>query len=372
MRIAVVATGGFHPSGREQVVPSWGALFSRLAHTHDIHVFVLRHLQEAHTYRLLGFTVHDLGRPAAPFGLTRLAQEQALYRALTLNGPFDLIHGLWGDPAGQLAVRMGRACHLPSIVTFDSGEFVSLPEIEYGSQRSARGRSAIAEAAQAAGIHVCSRFMAAKAERFHLRPTVIPLTTVTASTPRRESARTGSLRLIQVASLSKVKNQGMLIDAVALLAASIDIHLDLVGEDTLDGQLQQHARGAGVAERVSFHGFVPQDDLPPRYAAADAYVQSSLHEAAGVSVLEASAAGLPVVGTRAGYLADWSADRAIAVDDFKPGSLAQAVLRLRDDPERTRQMASRAQAWAITNDAMSIVDRFLELYERAARATSAS
>jgi glycosyltransferase involved in cell wall biosynthesis len=365
MRIAVVVTGGLHASGRDQVVPSWLALFSRLAKRHDFHAFALRHLPTPQSYPLHGYTVHDLGRPSAPFGLSRLAQEQALYRAFKINGPFDLVHGLWGDAAGQLAVRMGAAFNIPSVVTFDSGEFVSLPEIEYGSQRTARGRNAIREAAQAAELHVCSGFMAAKAERFHLRPTVIPLTTVTASTPRRGPAMTasGPLRLIQVASLSKVKNQRMLIDAVAMLAASVDIHLDLVGEDTLDGQLQQHARDAGVAERVSFHGFVPQDELPPLYAAADVYVQSSLHEAAGVSVLEASVAGLPVVGTRAGYVADWSADRAIAVDDFKAGSLAKGVLKLRDDPDRTRQMAARAQDWAITNDASSVADRFLALYE---------
>ncbi len=326
MRIAVVATGGFHPSGRDQVVPSWLALFSRLAHTHEIHVFVLRHLQEAQTYQLLGFTVHDLGRPSAPFGLTRLAQEQALYRALRINGPFDLIHGLWGDPAGRLAVRMGRAFTVPSVVTFDSGEFVSLPEIEYGSQRSARGRSAIAAAAQATRAHVCSEFMAVLARAHGLSPAVIPLTTVVGPTSTPPDRGVGdALRLVQVASLSRVKNQRLLIDAVSILQPSIDVRLDLVGEDTLGGELQRHAAERGVANRVTFHGFVPQDRLTPLLQGADVYVQTSLHEAAGVSVLEAAAAGLPIVGTRAGYVADWSTDRAIAIDDFTAEALARAV-----------------------------------------------
>ncbi len=65
MKIAVVVTGGLHPSGRDQVVPSWLALFAELARTHEIHAFALRHLPEARTYQLLGFTVHDLGRPSA-------------------------------------------------------------------------------------------------------------------------------------------------------------------------------------------------------------------------------------------------------------------------------------------------------------------
>lgn len=364
MRIAVVVTGGLHASGREQVVPSWLALFSRLAKRHDFHAFALRHLPAPQSYPLQGYTVHDLGRPSAPFGLTRLAQEQALHREITANGPFDLVHGLWGDAAGQLAVRMGRAFGIPSLVTFDSGEFVALPAIDYGSQRTARGRGAITEASQASRVHVCSEFMAAKAARAGLRPRVIPLTTVTEATPGRTPGFiSAGLRLIQVASLSKVKNQQLLIDTTATLAKSADVHLDLVGEDTTDGYLEQHARDAGVADRVTFHGFVPQDGLPPLYAAADIYVQTSLHEAAGVSLLEAAAAGLPIVGTRAGYVADWASDRAVAVDDAHAGSLAKAILALRNDPERARTIAARAQEWSRRHDAASTATAFERLYE---------
>ena len=45
MKIAIVVTGGLHPSGREQVVPSWLALFERLAKTHEIHAFALTHFR---------------------------------------------------------------------------------------------------------------------------------------------------------------------------------------------------------------------------------------------------------------------------------------------------------------------------------------
>src|SRR5690349_8368439 len=158
MKIAIVVPGGLHPSGEQQVVPSWLALFERLAIEHDLHAFVLKHLPQAQTYRLRGFTVHDLGRPSAPFGFARTAQERALTRALDANGPFDLIHGFFADPAGQLAARAGQRLHIPSVVTCDSGEFVSIPEIDYGSQRSARGRRAVDEACSlATRVHVCTK-----------------------------------------------------------------------------------------------------------------------------------------------------------------------------------------------------------------------
>jgi glycosyltransferase involved in cell wall biosynthesis len=370
MKIAVVVTGGLHPSGRDQVVPAWLALFSRLARTHDIHAFVLRHLPKAQTYTLLGFTVHDLGRPSVAFGLTRWAQARALTRALSAHGPFDLIHGLWGDPAGQLAARSARAFGIPSLVTMDSGEFVSIPAIDYGSQRTARGRQVIQEACGASRIHVCTQFMANQAAELGIQPAVIPLTSVPPGAPGR-TPRSGfkkTLTLVQVASLSRIKNQKMLIDAVAIVRQSIDARLDLVGEDTLNGQLQRRAAAKGVADRVRFLGFAPQDRLAAIFADADLYVQSSLHEAAGVSVLEAAAAGLAIVGTRVGHVADWAADRALAIDTIDAPSLARAILALYANPSRARAMAAKAQAWALEHHASWVANRFADLYREVAGA----
>ena len=369
MKVAVIVTGGLHPSGREQVVPSWLTLFSELATTHEVHAFVLHHLPEARSYTLLGFHVHDLGRPSAPLGLSRWAQERALAAAMTAHGRFDVIHGIWGDPAGQLAVRMGKRFSRPAVATFDSGEFESMPAIAYGSQRTSRGRAAIAEALTASRLHVCSEFMAAKARQHGVTPIVIPLTTVrgaSAGTGIREPGSGRTLRLLQVASLSRVKNQQLLIDAVAQVASSIDVQLDLVGEDTLGGELQRHATPIGVGNRVRFHGFKTRAELAPFYAAADIYVQSSLHEAAGVSVLEAAAAGVPVIGTRAGYVADWAPDRATAIDTPNADAMADAIVALHRDPNRAGAIAAQAKAWAFERDASWVAARFETLYRETA------
>jgi glycosyltransferase involved in cell wall biosynthesis len=372
MKIAVVVTGGLHPSGREQVVPSWLALFSRLSAHHEIHAFALRHLPEAQTYTLNGFHVHDLGRPSAPLGLTRTAQEQALHRAITAHGPFDLIHGLWGDPAGRLAVRLGRELDVPSVVTFDSGEFVSLPEIGYGSQRTSLGRQAIADACAATRAHVCSYFMADLAAKHGVKtPAIIPLTTVS-GTPIERTRRSGRrFCVLAVASLSRVKNQKLLIETLPRLKDYMEVQVDLVGEDTLSGELQQHARQLGVAGRVRFHGFQPQDKLPEFYAAADLYVQTSLHEAAGVSVLEAAAAGVPVAGTMRGYVADWATDRARGVMRDEPEHLAAAIIAAffdRDQPGGPGELATQmAMEWSRAHDVAVMVARFDELYAATVR-----
>ena len=362
MKIAVVVTGGLHPSGREQVVPSWLALLSELATSHEVHAFVLRHLPAARNYTLLGFHVHDLGRPSAPLGLSRWAQERAVAAAIAAHGRFDVIHGIWGDPAGQLAVRIGKRFGRPAIATFDSGEFESMPAIGYGSQRTSRGRAAIDEALTASRIHVCSEFMAAKASARGVDPVVIPLTSVRSAPPARSRRQDGPLRLLQVASLSRVKNQRLLIDALARVAPVIDAQLDLVGEDTLAGELQRHAASRGVNNRVRFHGFKTREDLTPFYSSADIYLQSSLHEAAGVSVLEAAAAGVPVIGTRVGYVADWAPDRAIAVDAATDDAMADAVVKLHRDCDTANAIAANARAWTLERDSSWVAGRFENLY----------
>jgi glycosyltransferase involved in cell wall biosynthesis len=367
MKIAIVVTGGLHPSGEEQVVPSWLALFEQLAKTHTIHAFVLKHLPEAQTYTLRGFTVHDLGRPSAPLGFSRWAQEKALGRALDQHGPFDLIHGFWADPAGQLAARSGKRLRIPSVVTCDSGEFVSLPKIEYGSQRTRSGRRAVREACTlATTVHVCTKYMASLAGAQDVLTTIIPLTSVTsrAATIKAAFARRGDegFRIVQVASLSRVKNQRLLIDAFRLIRERVDAHLDLVGEDTLGGQLQQHVAQSGLSDHVTFHGFLPQGGVLELLSRADLYVQSSLHEAAGVAVLEAAASGVATVGTLAGYVADWTPAKAMAVGDAIPESLADAILTLHGDPDRRRSIAALARTFAIAHDARWAAEKFDELY----------
>jgi len=367
MKVAVVITGGLPHSSQEQVVPSWLALFERLAKSHEIHAFALQHLASPRSYRLGGFTVHDLGRPSAPLGMTRWAQEKALRLALDRTGPFDIIHGLCADPAGQLAARAGRRLKIPSVVTCDNGEFVSLPKIKYGSQRTRGGRRAVREACElATTVHVCTKFMAALAHAQGVHTTIIPLTSVTsqAATIKSAFARRGKtgLRIVQVARLNRVKNQRLLIDALRIVREKVDAQLDLIGEDQLAGQLQNYAVKIGVGGHVTFHGFLPQDRVRAILGEADLYVQSSLHEAAGVAVLEAAASGVATVGTLAGYVADWARTKAVAVGDAIPESLADAILTLHGDPDRRRSIAAAARTFAIAHDATFAATRFDRLY----------
>jgi glycosyltransferase involved in cell wall biosynthesis len=168
--------------------------------------------------------------------------------------------------------------------------------------------------------------------------------------------------LLQVASLSRVKDQARLIDALAILAESLDVHLDLVGEDTVGGALQARASALGVRDRITFHGFVPHDEIAAIRGRAHLYVQTSRHESAGVAVLEAAAAGLPVIGTPVGYVADWAPERAVAFEGKSVKSVATAIAVLLKDADRRRRVASAALDFACSHDADHTAEEIAKIY----------
>lgn len=99
-------------------------------------------------------------------------------------------------------------------------------------------------------------------------------------------------RILTVGSLKAVKNHALLLDAVALLP---DRRLMIVGQGQDETMLRQHAARLGIIDRVIFAGF--HADPSPFYATADLFVLSSNNEGFGNVIVEAFAAGLPVVST---------------------------------------------------------------------------
>jgi glycosyltransferase involved in cell wall biosynthesis len=365
MRIGLVVTGGVDRSGRERVIPALLWLIEALARQHELHVFALYYEDTPCSYPLLGATVHDLGTRQVARGWRRLVQRQRLRSTLASLPRFDVLHAYWGIPAGWVATSAARALDLPVIVTADSGEFVADHEIAYGFQRRWIDRRLIRDTMRrATHVTVCTRHMQALAQRLAFSATVIPI-----GVPARLFSQTVApdgppWRLLHMAHLNPVKDQSTLLRAFAIIRQSHDAHLDVAGGDTMDGRIQMLARDLGLASHVTFHGTVPQDTVRTLLSRAHLHVLSSRHEAAGVSVLEAAAAGVPTVGTRVGYVADWAPDAAVAVEPGHAAALAAAVSGLLDQPDRRLALGSeaRARARALTMD--DTVEAFSALYRR--------
>lgn len=363
MRIGLVVQGGLDRSGRERVLPSWLRLIERLARRNDVHAFALRHERQPMTYELLGATVHDLG-----FGAARrcgtLRQLPSLVAGLRAHGPFDVLHAYLGGAPGALAAVAGRVLRVPSVVTLSNGEFVALPEIGYGLQLSWRGRLLVATSTRlATRLTVTSASMAVAAQARGLRVDNVPLGVESARFREVASPPGPPWRLLHVGSLSPVKDQGTLLEALARVLSTLgDVHLDLVGEDTRGGQVQVKAAALGLTPHVTFHGFKPTDEVLDLMGRAHLLVVSSRHEACGIAILEAAARGLATVGTAVGHVADGSPSRASAVPVGDAAGLAAGIIDLLRDPKRREAIARAAQAWARAHDADWTAARFEEIY----------
>jgi glycosyltransferase involved in cell wall biosynthesis len=119
----------------------------------------------------------------------------------------------------------------------------------------------------------------------------------TAISIRKPSGK--GVRILTVSRLIARKGLDTLIMALARTQRE-DLSLEIAGEGPARDALMRLAVAAGVAHRVRFHGFVDHTSLAALYARADIFVLASVAESCSMALLEAMAAGLPVIATRVG------------------------------------------------------------------------
>jgi UDP-glucose:(heptosyl)LPS alpha-1,3-glucosyltransferase len=159
--------------------------------------------------------------------------------------------------------------------------------------------------------------------------------------------------------------------AIAALVHAPTVLLLVVGgnaQHRLD-EARADATRLGVAERVLFLG--PRLDIPQLFAAADLFVLPSAYEANALVVLEALAAGLPVVATRVGYAPEVIVDGVNGyLVDRDPAQIGDRFEHIAAQPPGSFAGAARASAeghtWADTARA------YLELAERIAAEKAAA
>ncbi len=112
------------------------------------------------------------------------------------------------------------------------------------------------------------------------------------------------------------------------------------------GAMEKALGRPGMADRVRLLGFVPDADLCALMVAARALVYPSLYEGFGLPVVEAMAAGLPVITSNRGALAELAEGAALLVEPLDAGSIAEAMRRLMEDEGLRLRLAARGRVRA--------------------------
>lgn len=155
--------------------------------------------------------------------------------------------------------------------------------------------------------------------------------------------------VLAVGRLSKEKGHIDLLDAIALLRAArggAAIRAVLVGDGPERAVLEQRSRNLGLADCVLFAGH--QDSVRTYYGLADVFVLPSYSEGSPNALLEAMAAGLPIVSTDAGGAAELVSDgnTALVVERHAPQALSRAIGALLDDRDLADRLGTAARSAA--------------------------
>jgi glycosyltransferase involved in cell wall biosynthesis len=178
------------------------------------------------------------------------------------------------------------------------------------------------------------------------------------------------LRAIHAARLADpIKDQRTLLRAARLVVDQVpDFHLDIVGDGPDRRMLEELCDALRLRDNITFLGL--RHDLHELLPRADLFVLSSLTEGLPMTVLEAMAAGLPVVATNVGGIAELVTTPATGtlVPPAQPPALAAAILELVRNPGRAAAMgAAGRQRVEDEFDVRVVTARYEALYRAVLR-----
>jgi len=177
---------------------------------------------------------------------------------------------------------------------------------------------------------------------------------VDAGRVRRKYGLDGGPWLLTVARLDFHKGIDTVIRALPAIRAAVPAaRYAVAGMGSRQGALQALVAELGLGDAVRLLGFVPDDELPALYNAADVFVLVSrrydlLVEGFGIAIVEASASGLPVIASRSGGIPEAvrEGETGLLVDQDDAAAVAQTAIRLLGD-ERLRHRMGAAGREAV-------------------------
>ena len=311
--------------------------------------------------RLLDHVPEEI--PIREFHVRGFANPSALGQMLAFGGwcrsigaslvhACDLYANIFALPAAMLAGVPVRIGNRREILTGDKSRG------QLAAQRWAY-RTAHAVVANSSAARAQLAVEGVPEERLRLIPNGLDLSRFT---PQRPPA--AIRRIVTVANLRAEKGHDTILAAApAILERHPDATFTFAGDGPRRDALETFARALGVAERVRFLGEC--QDVAPVLAASDLFVLPSRSEAFPNAVIEAMAAGLPVVASRVGGIPEVvrHGENGVLVPPDDPQAVADAILGLMDRRDEAAALGAAARADVARDYTIDrMVERFEDLY----------
>lgn len=335
---------------------------------HEAHVFTFGPPgypeQEPHVHRTPGMAIGKTGFYFAPRHNSR---NRDLIRSM------DLLHTMHPFVSGTLAFRYRRSPSTPVVFTsqtrYDLYLRHSLPGVLWPAARLLLRaymprfcrRCALVIAPSTSGI-LMLRDLGVMGN-LEIIPNPVDLELFRSADPAKQPAK-GRIRAVYLGRLAAEKNLAFLLRAFSLAVSSCPVlDLVLIGEGPERSSLATLARSLRIAERVTFLGERPHRELPALLREYDLFLTASTTEVHPLSLIEAMAAGLPIVAIAADGISETVRDGVnglLSADS--PEDFSDKICRVVHDPAFGRTLAAGAVRTAQGYDIRHLTQRHLERF----------
>jgi glycosyltransferase involved in cell wall biosynthesis len=183
----------------------------------------------------------------------------------------------------------------------------------------------------------------------------------------RSKRRLPGQMILFVGTIEPRKNLITLLRSYALLRQRIQAPPLVIGgpKGWHHEEVFTQAQELGLREHVIFPGYIPREELPLWYNAADLFIYPSLYEGFGLPPLEAMACGTPVIASNTSSLPEVVGDAGMLVHPDGVEDMAEAMKRVLSDPELRVEMARRGLSRARMFSWQRAATETVQVYDRA-------
>lgn len=226
------------------------------------------------------------------------------------------------------------------------------------------------------GYHFISNYLRGNMARLGL-PTSVPTWLIEPAIdmrlftehPLQPKVSSNRLKIVSVARLAWQKGYEFAIDAVALaVQEGLELEYTIVGEGPYEEPIRFAARQWGLLDNgvIKFMGAVPREVVAKYLSDADMMIHSAIEEGFCNAVIEAQAAGLPVIASDAGGLPENVEDgvTGFIVPRRNPEAMTEKIMLLARDPELRLKMGKAGRERALNRfDLKTQISAFVALYQ---------